>query len=1084
MKRPGGLQEPGEATVEPEGFFVLRAPLLPFDVLSPWSEGAAAPGALEGDDARLEAALAEDRRRLREHLRAVVSRPEVREALFLASASLEASLPVWREAPESEWGQKVEGALLRYVSRMVGRATPLGLFAGCSLGTVGERTHLVLGPASGARRRTRLDIGYLSALTEALARLPEWRELLSYQPNSSLYPAAGKLRYVQGQADGAGWRYHLVAAEPTPYLEAALARAAEGASLAGLATALREDDPEVSPEAARSYVGALADHQLLVPELMPSTTGPDPLLGVLDRMRALPVGAPITRRLEQAHAALEALDAHGPGVPPESYQEVVRLLEELPAPAVPPRPFLVDVVRPAPEAVLGREVIEELARGVELLRRLSPPLGQDALRRFREDFLARYERREVPLLEALDEESGIGFASGTDTAPLLRGLTFPAEAETRRWSARHTHLLRRREETLRSGARELALTPEDVKALTVEERLPLPDAFMAMATLAAESDAALASGDFRLHLPVAAGPSGARLLGRFCGVDAGLEERVREHLRAEEALRPEALFAEVVHLPEGPGGNLLLRPALRGYEIPFLGSSGVPPEQRIPLSDLRVSVVGERVVLRSERLGREILPRLTSSHAYAIHGLQVYRFLCSLQEQELAGSLFWDWGPLSEAGFLPRVTAGRLVLSLARWRVNAAELEALAGARGAARYRAVWQWRARRDVPRWVALKEGDKLLPLDLEGEAWVEAFLQLVKKEQEATLVELFPGPEALCARGPDGRYVHELVLPFRRVRAPAARAPRPSPPPVARLSRSFPPGAEWLFAKLYSGGATADRLLRETVRPLVREALASRAADHWFFIRYADPEPHLRVRLHGPAARLTGEVLPALQARVAPLLEQGLLWRLQLDTYEREVERYGGPEGILVAEQLFRVDSEAVVALLEAFPGDAAQETRWLLALLGMERLLADLGLEGEAGDAVLEQARAWLGQELRMDEALEHQLGARYRQERGRIEAALGGGRHQEAELAAARAVLEARSQALAPEVQRLHELAAAGRLTVPLSELAASFIHMHVNRLLRSAWRSQELVLYDFLLRHRRSQAARRRPRPARGITSA
>ena len=42
------------------------------------------------------------------------------------------------------------------------------------------------------------------------------------------------------------------------------------------------------------------------------------------------------------------------------------------------------------------------------------------------------------------------------------------------------------------------------------------------------------------------------------------------------------------------------------------------------------------------------------------------------------------------------------------------------------------------------------------------------------------------------------------------------------------------------------------------------------------------------------------------------------------------------------------------------------------------------------------------------------------------------------------------------------------------DLGASLVHMHVSRLLRSAQRAQELVLYDFLSRIYQSQAARRR----------
>ena len=62
----------------------------------------------------------------------------------------------------------------------------------------------------------------------------------------------------------------------------------------------------------------------------------------------------------------------------------------------------------------------------------------------------------------------------------------------------------------------------------------------------------------------------------------------------------------------------------------------------------------------------------------------------------------------------------------------------------------------------------------------------------------------------------------------------------------------------------------------------------------------------------------------------------------------------------------------------------------------------------------------------------------------------------------------------PTVRELRAAADTGRLTVGLPELAMSIAHMHVNRLLRSAQRAQELVLYELLGRAYSSQAARRR----------
>jgi thiopeptide-type bacteriocin biosynthesis protein len=250
----------------------------------------------------------------------------------------------------------------------------------------------------------------------------------------------------------------------------------------------------------------------------------------------------------------------------------------------------------------------------------------------------------------------------------------------------------------------------------------------------------------------------------------------------------------------------------------------------------------------------------------------------------------------------------------------------------------------------------------------------------------------------------------------------------------------------------------------------------ADRWFFVRYGDPDWHLRLRFHGRPAGLQSEVLPALQGAVRPLLEDGRIWRFQLDTYEREVERYGGAEGIELAERLFHADSEAVLALATLLPEDARGDTRWRLALLGMDRLLTDFGFDLDTRRAVLRQTREALAAEFHVDADFKHQLGARFRAERKSLEALLApaGGASR---LASGVEVLRRRSEQLRPVLAELKASARAGRLSVPLPQLASSYLHMHANRLLRSSHRAQELVLYDFLSRLYESQAAQARQRP-------
>src|SRR6266498_3130259 len=763
------------------------------------------------------------------------------------------------------------------------------------------------------RDRARLRARLLAALAEAVERDPQLRKIFVYEPNSSLYEAAGRLRLAEARLGDNGRSYHLVAVDKSPYLTAALERARGGAALEAVAEVLVDD--EISHTEAEEYVAELVDNQLLVTDARPLVTGDEPVHGLVANLSSHAETAQMGERVDEARAALEAIDAEGLGASPDRYRAAASVLGELPAPPDLSRLVQVDLVKPAQEATLGSRVISEITRGIRILHQLAPPSGPDGLSRFREEFSRRYETREVPLVEALDEETGIGFERSNsplaEASPLLAGLPFRGgDQMARRWTARDGLLLRKLAQALAEGASEIVLEASDLEALASQQHRPLPDAFYVTAMVAAESDRAIAQGAFRVLLQYLGGPPGALLFGRFCHADQTLHKFVRAYLQAEEARRPERLFAEIVHLPDGRIGNILCRPVLRDYEIPYLGRSGAPADRQIPVTDLLVSVRDGRIVLRSRRLGREVMPRLTTAHNYDWRSLGLYRFLCALQHQDLAAGLTWDWGPLQDAPFLPRVVSGRLVLCRARWNVTEAELRALGQARRAGQFAAVQAWRAERRLPRYVGLADRDHERVIDLDNVLSVAALAHQLRGRRQAVLVEMFPDPDALCVTGPEGRFVHELVVPFVQV-APPRPEPGNAAPQATRnlVRRRFPPGSEWLYAKLYTGTGTADQVLNHLVGPLVRSCIASGAANAWFFIRYDDPDWHLRLRLHGEPRRLYAEVLPSLEAAAAPLLEAGQLWRMQLDTYEREVERYGGDQGVELAEQELDDRSEAV-------------------------------------------------------------------------------------------------------------------------------------------------------------------------------
>ena len=1028
------------------GFFVLRTPVLALSELDALVDGAQAPSAAE---AELDAALDSDRAAQRARLLALAKRPEVATALWVGSPALSDTLH-----GDAGADPKAEESLLRYVTRMAARPTPFGLFAGCSLGDIGDVTLLDAPRVGEWRRNTRLDADYLDSLIHALVESETLRNRVVLRPNGSLRRHGDRLRYVETRLAEGSRTYHLVEVTDSRALSAALALAAAGARLPEIAATVAETS--VTPDAAERFARRLLTTQVLVPDLALAVTGAPPLETLIADLEALETkGDPVrfAPTLREVKSALAELDTAGTPATPDQHRAIADLVAELPVPVKVERLLQVDLTGPPGRVTLDRATVDEIVRGADLLRRIAPPVQPSALDRFRERFGERYESREVPLLEALDDELGVGYGATEDPSPLLDGLRFPAAAATDgALGTREHHLLALLEHAWSSGADEIVLTRRDVDALAASDPLPFPSATGAVAAIAGR----------QIVLQGVLGPPGAKLIGRFCHADPGLEAAVRRHLTAEEELDRDAIHAEIAHLPAGRVANILARPVLRDFEIEWLGRSGAAPGRRLPASDLLLTLRDGGLVLRSGRLGRRVVPRLTAAHAWSRGPVGVYRFLCDLQAQDAAYEVAWSWGPFAMAPHLPRVRHGRVVLAPARWRAHADELRDLDG------WRAVQRWRGERGLPRRVTLVEHDNVLPIDFDAVLSVEAFARRVRQREAIALAELI---------APAATHANEVVVPLVRrgsvsqAKSPQAdvAAPVPSSTRTPRdpVPRVFAPGSEWVYLKLYTGTATADRLLRDVIGPAAQKLVHEAAADRWFFLRYADPGFHLRVRLRGDGAR----VRTALETIAADALERGLAHDALFGTYQREIERYGGPAAIDAAERLFHADSDAVIELLRRFEGGkAGLDERWRVSLLGAERLLVDLGLDGPARAAIAERMRDAFAREHRADPALRRALGDRARRERHALQSLLDVPADADHPLAPGIAVLDARSDRVAPIVTELRALG------VALDELAVSFVHMWVNRLMRSANRQHEYVLYDLLAGLARTRAARAQAR--------
>jgi thiopeptide-type bacteriocin biosynthesis protein len=687
----------------------------------------------------------------------------------------------------------------------------------------------------------------------------------------------------------------------------------------------------------------------------------------------------------------------------------------------------------------------EAARAAELLLRLTPlPAGLPILTGYRQAFEAKYGHDcEVPVLELLDPHFGLGAPSG------YSGAAGVAHARSAR---RSQTLLDLAITALRERRRVVELDPDTLARLETWPSTPgtAPSSLDINVFVAARSAAALDAGDFQVIVGPNLGASAAgRNLGRFADLLApDAVAALGRAARIEENQAPYQIWAEIVYLPRRfRSANVAIRPPVRRYEIALGVGPGVADSHVIPLDDLVIGVRHGRFYVRWPARDADV----TVCAGHMLNNMQapaIVRFLAEVSRDRMAHLSAFDWGPASGYPFLPRVQVGRIVLRPAEWRIDALTRMRELPTEAPATFRAaVDQWRAQWQVPRHVALSVGDNRLILDLDDEQQCEELRTEVRGLTEGgalTLQEVLPDFDHVWLPGPGGHFVTECVVSLALRANGAAEATRATAgdqataaPTMTRADRLRPPGSEWLFVKLYGPRLLEEDLLAGPVHEFAEDACAAGLADAWFFLRYSDPDPHIRLRFRGAPERLAHQLLPRVCAWGAELMADEYCLRFSFDTYDRELERYGGAEGTAAAESVFAADSRAVAELLRLLQGHALTIDRTMLAVLTVDDLLAALGLD-EA------ERLAWY----RAGVTARQEAGEEYRRRKVALRQLLGDPAGLLAQPGGAdiARILAARRRALAPTALRLAELAQRGELSQAPATLYRSYVHLHLNRL--------------------------------------
>lgn len=650
------------------------------------------------------------------------------------------------------------------------------------------------------------------------------------------------------------------------------------------------------------------------------------------------------------------------------------------------------------------------------------------LENFKQHFLKRFENQEVSLAFIMDPEIGLGYGNLAQQQHSnllvneIKQARMTHQTATIAYSPFHAFLLNK----IVDGS---TIKIHEFRSESKPVIPALPNTF-----------------SFIFHRyhnqPVIAyggGSTANALIGRFTLASDEVEKAALEIAALEKEANPGVDFFDISYQAEGKIDNVNRRKSLYAHELPLLTWSEHPSP--LDLNDILVSVQQDQVILKSRKLGRRIIPRVPSAYNYTRSDLSVYRFLCDVKNQGLATQFAFRLQDLfPKLSFYPRACFHQLIVSPATWLVPDALYQSKLSQ--ADQLHALRKWLKETGIDFKFRSGFADATLCFDPSVEEDLWAMLHFCRQQKSEVYISEALIEDTGCIEDETKQlYFPQYIVNFCHEEAVY------QPLPVQRQSQHKTthvqlPGGDWLYFELYSHALKGNSILLNQVQQLIKSN--QRTIRKWFFIRYNQPGPHLRLRLQLRQKAEGFKIITALKSLVEPEMQTGSISDVKIRTYFRETHRYG-LKRMNVVEQFFALDSRCILYLLtKAVTDDQLLINSLRLLSYWLDKWLPDMKSQL---NFVKQMATAF---DLEMQISTDHfkKINAGFKALKAKQE---------QLQLKIPLSILKSYDKLL---ITVLSTCKRQGEE----EKLMADLIHMHINRLFATDQRTYETLIYHFLMR--------------------
>lgn len=670
---------------------------------------------------------------------------------------LEIAIPNLNLEKIKEYIDKEEYLTYLFFQRACTRSTPFGLFAGYSIGTIAERTQIQLLKQKEYKRITQLGVNSIYVLVKQIEKNWNIRKLLCYYPNRSIQRVGNYFRYIEYCFQETNRVCQLSQIAYSKYLQKLLLLARNGMSFSELVTRLI--DNEITEDEAEGFIHELIDAQILMSDLEPELTDIQPLKTLIKKLNKLAISDRcIINILSEIENQLEHINKQPIGETGGIYSEIVKNLKLKNGITY---SLQTNIFKPVLQATISCDIIKYIQQVLVFLNKMTMFNAKTNLVQFIENLIGQCGTQEISLLYAIENKQDIRYAQNFGNVSTLVNNRIISHVNI----SNSVHyfqmfLLNKYQQMSQNDEIFIELFDEDVNNI---EHIwdDLPHSISIKCEVLQDKNM-----KYFVYIKTIGRQSLVDLLSPF----RDLNEKIMEYANIPKYApsHDDSIHVEIIHLPESMIGTITFRliPHLNDYS--YLSKYGILEEFELNLNDLYISISNNRIVLRSKKLNKEIIPRMSSIYtSITLNTMPIFHFFSDLQYQNDYSRLEIQKDAIIRYfDYFPRVVYKNCILFRARWTIKRKTIEPFFQMECDKELLfSIKKWQHERSIPDIVLMVDGDNELYIDLNNLLSIRAWLFIVKERSYFYLEEFLFNHTNTVVHGPEGYFTNEFFFNFHK-------------------------------------------------------------------------------------------------------------------------------------------------------------------------------------------------------------------------------------------------------------------------------------------------------------------------------